>query len=247
MWNHEEIPLLCRTGQTVVYRTGDDGSFQAGQPGGNRLRDMGDGTIHDRHTSLVWVKQPELIIPGPAGVHPTNQVQVARGNWGNAHAYAQADLVKDTAGGTFWVCGVAHTSPAAPTTFAQDRAANPTRWRQTIWSATAVYLNTPAAMNWDAAVDACLALEYAGHDDWRLPNALELASIQDYGRSADPGVDPSFWPNIVSSCPYWTATAPPAGPDTRVLRCLSISISEYADDKTLEYYLLPVRGGRTHV
>ena len=30
-----------------------------------------------------------------------------------------------------------------------------------------------AAVNWDNAIDNCLALNYAGYDDWRLPNAKE--------------------------------------------------------------------------
>ena len=35
---------------------------------------------------------------------------------------------------------------------------------------------------WAAALTYCEDLEYAGHDDWRLPNVLELQSIVDYGR-----------------------------------------------------------------
>jgi len=35
---------------------------------------------------------------------------------------------------------------------------------------------------WRKALEYCENLEYAGHDDWRLPNKEELATIADYGR-----------------------------------------------------------------
>ncbi|MCI5150307.1 MAG: DUF1566 domain-containing protein, partial [Candidatus Electrothrix sp. MAN1_4] len=41
------------------------------------------------------------------------------------------------------------------------------------------------ARNWEDALASAEALELAGHDDWRLPNAKELQSIVDYTRSPD--------------------------------------------------------------
>ncbi|MDK9723177.1 MAG: DUF1566 domain-containing protein [Rhodospirillales bacterium] len=38
-------------------------------------------------------------------------------------------------------------------------------------------------LDWGQALAYCEALAFAGHDDWRLPNAKELHSIVDYGRS----------------------------------------------------------------
>jgi len=40
-------------------------------------------------------------------------------------------------------------------------------------------------MDWPSALGYCEALELGGYDDWRLPNAKELQSIVDYGRSPD--------------------------------------------------------------
>jgi len=49
---------------------------------------------------------------------------------------------------------------------------------------------------WEDALAACETLELAGHDDWRLPNAKELQSIVDYGRSpgstGSAAIDPVF-------------------------------------------------------
>ena len=51
-----------KTGQTTSYRTGDDGAYQKGAPAtGARFIDNADGTITDRVTGLMWVKQPENI------------------------------------------------------------------------------------------------------------------------------------------------------------------------------------------
>ena len=48
-------------------------------------------------------------------------------------------------------------------------------------------------LHWEEALAHCEALESAGHDDWRLPNAKELHSIVDYTRAPDAG-DPAYRP-----------------------------------------------------
>lgn len=52
------------------------------------------------------------------------------GIWKNSTAYVVGNKLFDS-DGTLWICAVNHTSPAAPTTFAADRAANPSRWNAT--------------------------------------------------------------------------------------------------------------------
>jgi len=51
-------------------------------------------------------------------------------------------------------------------------------------------------LNWQEALEWAENLEYAGHSDWRLPNAKELQSIVDYTRSPDTtgsaAIDPVF-------------------------------------------------------
>ncbi len=51
-------------------------------------------------------------------------------------------------------------------------------------------------LNWEQALEWAENLEYAGHDDWRLPNIKELQSIVDYTRSPDTtnsaAIDPMF-------------------------------------------------------
>lgn len=53
--------------------------------------------------------------------------------WANSTDYEVGDFVLDIVdGGGLWIVDVEHTSAASPTTFAQDRTANPTYWRQLV-------------------------------------------------------------------------------------------------------------------
>jgi len=47
---------LPRTGQTAVYRAGDDGTYQKGVPAapGAQFTNNGDGTVTDNGTGLIW-------------------------------------------------------------------------------------------------------------------------------------------------------------------------------------------------
>ncbi|UCE58889.1 MAG: DUF1566 domain-containing protein [Phycisphaerales bacterium] len=74
-----------------------------------------------------------------------------------------------------------------------------------------------AGYDWEAALDYAGNLSFAGHDDWRLPNAKELQSIVDYTRSPtttnSPAIDPIFNATSIldeggsTNCPfYWAST-----------------------------------------
>ncbi len=50
---------------------------------------------------------------------------------------------------------------------------------------TWIQADSGKGMDWPSALDYAENMKFAGHDDWRLPNAKELQSIIDYARSAD--------------------------------------------------------------
>src|SRR5215469_7644508 len=52
------------------------------------------------------------------------------GVWMNATGYTPGQVVIDNTDGSMWSCVIVHTSAAAPTTFATDRANNPSYWIQ---------------------------------------------------------------------------------------------------------------------
>lgn len=53
--------------------------------------------------------------------------------------------------------------------------------------------NADTTMNWEDALSYAESSDYAGYDDWRLPNIKELQSLIDYDKSADSG---DTWPAI---------------------------------------------------
>lgn len=59
-------------------------------------------------------------------------------------------------------------------------------------------------MDWATSIDACNALSFAGHSDWRLPNVKELLSIVDYSED-DPSIDGVTFPNTQPEN-YWSST-----------------------------------------
>ncbi|MCA9930077.1 MAG: DUF1566 domain-containing protein [Anaerolineales bacterium] len=71
--------------------------------------------------------------------------------------------------------------------------------------------------DWANAITYCESATTAGYDDWRLPNAKELQSIVDYGRSPDTtnsaAIDPLFNATQITNeagqvdyAAYWTGT-----------------------------------------
>ena len=94
--------------------------------------------------------------------------------------------------------------------------------------------------NWQEAIDYCENMNFAGFDDWRLPNFNELYSIGDRSRY-NPAIKDAFV-NVVSS-DYWSSTT-------------AASLTSYAWDvyfnngfgyynsKANGYYVRCVRGGQ---
>ncbi|WP_321404863.1 DUF1566 domain-containing protein [Maridesulfovibrio sp.] len=70
-------------------------------------------------------------------------------------------------------------------------------------------------LNWEQALNYCEKLDYAGRNDWRLPNVKELQSIVDYTRSpktsGTAAIDPIFKVTDRESY-YWSSTTHLDGP-----------------------------------
>jgi len=56
----------------------------------------------------------------------------------------------------------------------------------------------------------CSMLSLGGHHDWRLPSAIELISILDYGQS-NPAINVTFFPTLPDQC-FWSSTLSGADP-----------------------------------
>lgn len=232
--------LLPRTAQRISYADGDDGYFEAGWPRATRFVDHGNGTVGDLATGLQWIKQPELITPGePVAAVPSNQVQSAEGAWATTTGYEAGDLVSES--GSYYVCVEDHMSG----TFVTDLAAG--KWRQTVWTASAADLTTPATMTWANAVANGLALEYADFSDWRVPNVLELLSLVDFGTyvGGSPYTARGVFPNVQVAARYWSGTTFVADANQGIAILFSYYVGAVTQrSKTESHYVRPVRGGR---
>jgi hypothetical protein len=85
-------------------------------------------------------------------------------------------------------------------------------------------------LDWEQALAWAEGLTYAGHADWRLPDAKELQGIVDYSRSPDTtssaAIDPVFRCTAITAedgSPnygwYWTSTTHMDGPQAAVQAC----------------------------
>lgn len=85
-----------------------------------------EGLTHDgdftatRRLVCAWAERLVLIQELVGGAYAED--------WANSTLYTVGDLKRDILVPSSWICLVGHTSAAGPTTFAQDRTANPTYW-----------------------------------------------------------------------------------------------------------------------
>lgn len=98
-------------------------------------------------------------------------------------------------------------------------------------------------MTWQAALDACNSLDYAGYDDWRLPNLREMQSVVDYGQYP---VLPPGHPFINTALDvYWTSSSrAAASPAVAWIVNLSDGYIGSYNKSTGNCYVWPVRGGQ---
>jgi hypothetical protein len=68
-------------------------------------------------------------------------------------------------------------------------------WQQTV---------LPTQYAWSAAASYCSGLTVGGHDDWRLPTAIELVSLVDVD-SFSPAINSTYFPSTPTA-PFWTST-----------------------------------------
>ena len=106
--------------------------------------------------------------------------------------------------------------------------------------------NNGNTIQWADALIWAEGLTFAGHSDWRLPNAYELFSICLLEPTHyDPFIDTTFFPNTRSDF-YWSATTYPASTSA----ALSVYFNYggvYGYDKTNNHNVRAVRGGQLNL
>jgi hypothetical protein len=220
---------LLKSGQTLCYGadgnpaacagTGQDGEFQAGVA--MNYVDNHDGTISDLSTALMWEKK--VLWDGSTDGTNLHDADNAYRWAGDCSGSSGCD-----SGGP--CCQTSIDCPAPQTCDTTD-------WQGTnliIFGWVARLNNRCADQTTDCTVGgdaACAGIGnekcgFAGHRDWRIPNARELLSLFDYGRSWF-AVDPAFNgtscgagcadmgdPNCscTTNMSYWSSTSTAASP-----------------------------------
>ena len=105
----------------------------------------------------------------------------------------------------------------------------------------------PDPTYWEAALDTCNAIDFAGFDDWRLPNENELKSMIDYGRWNDALPAGHPFENVKTDFGgyyYWTSTTSAADTnDAIIVEFGSGGIGPLGKSWSGFSYVWPVRGG----
>ena len=96
-------------------------------------------------------------------------------------------------------------------------------------------------MKWQEAVDACKALNFAGHKDWRLSTREELFSLTDDTRYS-PAINKEAFPDTKSSW-YWTITPLAGDPGGAWIVNFNSGNVDYCR-KDGSYYVRPVRSSQ---
>jgi len=112
-----------------------------------------------------------------------------------------------------------------------------------VWAKDA---NLFGSLSWESAQYEPFDIGIGGRMGWRLPRADELASLidpQQTGRPKLPAGHPFV--NVVQddSGRYWSVSVSPDAPSLAVMVSISNGFIKYYD-KTLQFYVWPVRGGR---
>ncbi len=101
--------------------------------------------------------------------------------------------------------------------------------------------NNGTLNRWGASLNVCNGITFAGYDDWRLPNIIEIFSIGDFNKAVGPTCFDPFV-NMKSGY-YWSSTTNAQATDyAHVFSFLSPTLTSHQKG-TNDHYLLAVRKG----
>lgn len=104
------------------------------------------------------------------------------------------------------------------------------------WDSTFVY---------DSTLNLASPL-FAGHNDWRVPNAIELMSIYNFGKTTMPAFYSPFSNNSIYVDNIWTSTTPAVNTTSacRMDFDPNDGLPSSSSAKTNKFHIILVRGGK---
>ena len=104
-----------------------------------------------------------------------------------------------------------------------------------------IWQQSDTKKNWEAANTYCEELDYANHQDWRLPSIEELKTIVVSTKSTVM-IDPIAFPDTKPSI-YWSSTTFESNPSNAMIVDFSNGES-YSEEKGFKNYVRWVRQGQ---
>ena len=161
--------------------------------------EYGDPALGERIIDAQYASSTEYVSTTMFGDHTVFGVNFADGR---IKGYGTGPLPGQYEGKTFFVLYVRNGSGYGTNDFLDngdgtitDKASG-LMWMQNDSGFFNAGDDGDGALNWPQALEWAENLEFAGHSDWRLPNAKELQSIVDYSRSPattnSAAIDPIF-------------------------------------------------------
>jgi hypothetical protein len=100
---------------------------------------------------------------------------------------------------------------------------------------------TASRYNWQNALTAANSTDFAGQNDWRLPNIKELKSITEQA-CYDPAINDTIFPNTRSD--YYWSSSPSASNDGNAWLVNFSNGGDGSSGKSYDRYVRLVRGGQ---
>ena len=257
---------LLKTGQTISYRSGDDGDLEkgiakdytvlsTGQYSGatnivinGKTHALSNNCVKDNRTGKMWARY----VP-TADIGPANDGQLFWKQWtlaANSCTFASGAKTITAAAGTPYSTGAlcaGRKVTISGTTNNNGVVTVATISTTVITTVEALVDEGPVAASfatlddliWDALAQAN-ANSLGGHNDWRIPNSFELYSIVNLG-ACNPTIDTTAFPSTPRAY-HWTASTNPCYTDYAFDVHFIDGNVTYGGKETAKYHVRLVRG-----
>ena len=265
--NGGQIAGLLKTGQTVLYVTGDDGDLElgiaknytilsTGQYSGTsnivvngKTNALSNNCVKDNRTGLMWARHVSV-----ADIGPATDGRLFWEQWTLAAESCTFATVGDTitaaVGNPFDVSALCIGRKITITGTANNNGIVTVTSITTSEITVAENLTNEGPVNttfatlddliWDALAQAN-ANSLGGFNDWRIPNYFELPSIVNLG-NCNPCIDTTVFPSTPAAY-HWTSSTRPGNSSYAFYVSFSNGYVLGSVKQANKYYLRFVRGG----
>ena len=225
---------LLKTGQTVMYATGDDGDLELGVPKdytvlstgqysgtsniviNGKTHALSNNCVKDNRTGLMWARYVPTADIGPAAdgqlfweqwtLGPKTDISFANATSIINSVAGDFDIAALCVGRIFTVSGSTGNDGTYTVTAITVNNITVAEALADEGAAASVSFATVDDLIWDALAQAN-ANSLGGYNDWRIPNRFKLPSIVNLG-NCNPAIDTTVFPSTPTLY-HWTSSTSP--------------------------------------